>query len=581
MVGSSPEVSRAGVPRGSVSREQRLESLRRKPDVSVLVLGAGVNGAGTFRDLALQGVDVLLVDRGDFCAGASAASSHMVHGGLRYLENGELRLVREAVRERNRLLVNAPHYVHPLATTIPIFRWVSGVFNAPLKFLGLLDRPAERGALVIKLGLLLYDRYAERCDHAVPSHRFSGRAESLERFPELSPEIICTATYYDAAMRLPERLCLEVVLDGEAEGEHARAINYLRFVGAESDTVHLRDEVTGDTYAVRPRIVVNAAGPWIDRTNAALGARTRFIGGTKGSHLVLDHPELREQLGGHEIFFENRDGRMVLLFPWMDRVLVGTTDIPVDEPDGARCTEDEVGYLLGMMADVFPKIGVDRSHIVYRFAGVRPLPASDARHPGQISRDHKYEILEPGRGLDVPVYCLIGGKWTTFRAFSEQVTDVVLTRLGRSRNASTETLSIGGGRGYPSGDEDRDAWVEAFAGEAGLTRDRAAELLGRYGTWVREVRQGWAEDSTSPLASQRGYTRSEIAFLARREHVVRLDDILLRRTPLAMRGVLTKETLEEVAEVVGETLGWTPKRRRLEVDRTSEILRVHHDVFLE
>lgn len=569
------------MPRGSVSREQRLESLRRKPDVSVLVLGAGVNGAGTFRDLALQGVDVLLVDRGDFCAGASAASSHMVHGGLRYLENGELRLVREAVRERNRLLVNAPHYVHPLATTIPIFRWVSGVFNAPLKFLGLLDRPAERGALVIKLGLLLYDRYAERCDHAVPSHRFSGRAESLERFPELSPEIICTATYYDAAMRLPERLCLEVVLDGEAEGEHARAINYLRFVGAESDTVHLRDEVTGDTYAVRPRIVVNAAGPWIDRTNAALGARTRFIGGTKGSHLVLDHPELREQLGGHEIFFENRDGRMVLLFPWMDRVLVGTTDIPVDEPDGARCTEDEVGYLLGMMADVFPKIGVDRSHIVYRFAGVRPLPASDARHPGQISRDHKYEILEPGRGLDVPVYCLIGGKWTTFRAFSEQVTDVVLTRLGRSRNASTETLSIGGGRGYPSGDEDRDAWVEAFAGEAGLTRDRAAELLGRYGTWVREVRQGWAEDSTSPLASQRGYTRSEIAFLARREHVVRLDDILLRRTPLAMRGVLTKETLEEVAEVVGETLGWTPKRRRLEVDRTSEILRVHHDVFLE
>ena len=136
-----------------MSRRKTLRAIRNKPEVSVLIIGGGVNGIGTFRDLALQGVDALLVERGDFGGGASAASSHMLHGGIRYLENGEFRLVNEALHERDRLLGNAPHYAKPLRTTIPIFRWCSGLLNAPLKFFGLLDRPGERGALVIKLGL--------------------------------------------------------------------------------------------------------------------------------------------------------------------------------------------------------------------------------------------------------------------------------------------------------------------------------------------------------------------------------------------------------------------------------------------
>jgi glycerol-3-phosphate dehydrogenase len=126
-----------------MNRKQILAAIRETPTISVLIIGAGINGIGTFRDLALQGVDVLIVDKGDFCSGASAASSHMVHGGIRYLENGEFRLVREAVQERNRLLQNAPHYVKPLPTTIPIFKWTSGLLNAPLKFLNLLDRPSD------------------------------------------------------------------------------------------------------------------------------------------------------------------------------------------------------------------------------------------------------------------------------------------------------------------------------------------------------------------------------------------------------------------------------------------------------
>src|SRR5574338_519517 len=142
-----------------MDRSDILSSLRENPEVSVLVIGGGINGIGTFRDLALNGVNVLLVERADFCSGASSASSHMAHGGIRYLENGEFRLVREALHERNRMLRNAPHYVKPLPTTIPIFKRLSGFLNAPLKFLRLLDRPSERGAAVIKIGLMLYDWY--------------------------------------------------------------------------------------------------------------------------------------------------------------------------------------------------------------------------------------------------------------------------------------------------------------------------------------------------------------------------------------------------------------------------------------
>src|SRR4030095_8010242 len=163
-----------------MNRQDILSNLKNNPEVSVLIVGGGINGIGTFRDLALNGLDVLLVERNDFCSGASAASSHMAHGGIRYLENGEFRLVREAVQERNRMLQNAPHLVKPLPTTIPIFKRLSGLLNAPLKFLGVQDKPAERGSLVIKLGLILYDAYTGG-QKIVPRHRFNSRAKSLAK----------------------------------------------------------------------------------------------------------------------------------------------------------------------------------------------------------------------------------------------------------------------------------------------------------------------------------------------------------------------------------------------------------------
>ena len=192
------------------SRHTAIELLRSDPSVSVLIIGGGINGAAVFRDLALQGVDVLLIDKSDFSSGTSGATSHMAHGGLRYLENGDFKLVREAVRERNLLIENAPHYVHPLPTTIPIFKWYSGLLNAPLKFLGLLDKTVERGAVLIKIGLLLYDSFTG-FTRTVPRHSFMSRLDSLAQFPLLNPNVLCTATYYDASILAPERICIELI----------------------------------------------------------------------------------------------------------------------------------------------------------------------------------------------------------------------------------------------------------------------------------------------------------------------------------------------------------------------------------
>ncbi len=510
------------------SRQQTLDYLREHPEVSVLIIGAGINGIGTFRDLALNGIDVLLIDRGDFCSGASAASSRMAHGGIRYLENGEFALVREAVRERNRLIQNAPTLVKPLPTVIPIFKIFSGLFNAPLKFLGLLERPAERGALVIKIGLMLYDAYTGK-QRVVPPHRFENRKQALQRFPRVNPRVRYIATYYDGLLLSPERLALQLVLDAEAEGDHARALNYVSLVRVDDGTVMLCDELSRTTFPIRPRLIVNAAGPWIDQVNRNLGLSTRYIGGTKGSHIVLDNPELRAAIGDCEFFFENKDGRIVLIFPLFDKVMIGTSDIPIEDPDTARCTEEEVDYFLDMIDRVFPDIPVRREQIVFRFSGVRPLAYTRARNAGQITRSHH---IREDRLAGIPLFSLVGGKWTSFRAFSEQATDRILACLGRERRASTKDLPIG----------------------AGLNADTL---------------------KTSP-----DFTRSEILAMAQTEKIVHLDDLVLRRTLLAHLGQLHQPLLEQLALWLGEALDWSAEQRQAEVARTCDILANQHGVVL-
>lgn len=558
-----------------LSREERLNQIRKNPEISVLIVGGGINGIGCFWDLALQGVDVLLVERGDYCSGASAASSHMVHGGIRYLENGEFRLVREAVRERNRLIANAPHLVKPLPTTFPVFKWLSGLWNAPFKFLGLQDKPAERGAVVIKLGMMIYDWFTGK-QRVVPPHVFRGRKASLKMFPRLNPKVIFTGTYYDGSMLSPERIALEVLFDAMSANPRAIALNYLSAVGREGEAVLLRDELSGEQFRIVPRLVINAAGPWIDLVDERMSTKTQFIGGTKGSHLVLNHPELRQAIGEHEFFFENKDGRIVLIFPLGERVLVGTSDIRIENPDDARVTEEEIDYFLEMVKRVFPDIEVNRSHIVFTFSGVRPLPYSDASFTGQISRDHKIEVVPPAGDRPFPIFALVGGKWTTFRAFAEQTADRVLSTLNLPRLRTTRDLPIGGGKDYPRSEEDMAAYLSRLSEEFDVPLEMTRGMFERHGTLARVLLEQSKDLPNRTLQHYPWLSERELYYIATCEDVVHLDDIVFRRTLIGMFGLLTPQGLAEIAEHVAKWLGWDEPRKLAEIRRVEQLLRDKH-----
>jgi len=589
----------------STRQRASVQSLRQRPRAQVLIIGGGINGVGTFRDLALQGVDVALVERGDYCQGASGASSHMIHGGIRYLENGEFRLVQESVVERNRLLRIAPHYVKPLQTTIPIFSTFSGVLSAPLRFLTHKQqgKPKERGAFLIKLGLSMYDFFS-RDGGSVPRHQFRGRKRALAELPRLHPGIKYAATYFDASVHNPERLTLDVLQDGEKAGasgnSDARASNYLSLVamgGAAGtgttggSTVQLRDELTGEVFDFTADVIVNTTGAWVDLTNGAMGAASTFMGGTKGSHIVLDHPELLEACNGREIFFEHTDGRIVLIYPMGDRVLVGTTDVDADMAKDAVCTDAEIEYFFDLIGHVFPDVAVSRDQIVYTFSGVRPLPRHDATQPGFVSRDYRIERRasaaggqEVARGHEAAaggsgavVLSLVGGKWTTFRALAEHLTNDVLRELGLERKVSTAKLAIGGGAGFPDTQAGVQQWIKAHM-SAGRDANRISGLLTRYGTRAEEVLDFLNAGPDRLLHSTRELSVRELEFMAQTEQIGHLVDVLIRRTSLAFRGLVTGELLNEMADVLAGPLGWDAETRAAEIHYAQEVLERFHRV---
>ncbi|MEP0762755.1 MAG: glycerol-3-phosphate dehydrogenase/oxidase [Chloroflexota bacterium] len=560
-----------------MQRQEIIATYEQDPRVDVLIIGGGINGIGTFLDLALQGVSVLLVDKADFSSGASAASSRLVHGGLRYLEHGSFGLVRESLIERNRLFLNAPHAVKPFAFTIPVFSRFSGLLNAPLKFVGLLKKPGERGWLVVKLGMIFYDWFT-RGFRVTPTHRMLSRAEALRKHPTLNPAIRGAAYYYDGIMPYAERIGLELVLDAEASSEQAHALNYVSLAGVNHETVTLRDELSGTTFEVKPRVVVNAAGAWIDLVNSALRHQTRYIGGTKGSHIVIEHPQLWQTLDGGALYFENKDGRMCIMLPLGDKVIVGATDLRIDNPDEAICSDDEIDYFLHFTGHVLPGITLDRSQIVFHFCGVRPLANTDEEFTGLMTREHSVQVLEPDEEHAFPVYSLVGGKWTTFRAFAEETTDRTLAFLGRTRQVNTKEVAIGGGKAYPHGEEAQAEWLARLQAQTGLALPRLQTLFGRYGTRAEAVAQFIAAGEDAPLDDAPDYSARELLFLAEHEKVAHLDDLLLRRTLLAMLGQVTGRVLRQAGQIMGAAHGWRAEQTEAEIQRTIEILVTRHGV---
>ncbi|MCL4249889.1 MAG: glycerol-3-phosphate dehydrogenase/oxidase [Anaerolineae bacterium] len=560
-----------------MNRSQIIDHYRQQPEISVLIVGAGINGIGTFRDLALQGVDVLMVDKADFCAASSAASSRQAHGGLRYLEHGDFRLVRESLAERNRLLRNAPHAVEPLPTTIPVFHWFSGLLNAPLKFLGLLKKPNERGYLVVKIGMMFYDWFT-RNDRMMPTHKMLNREQAFKKHTALNPDVIGAATYYDCLMPQAERIGLELALDAEAANADAHALNYCTLIGGDGESVELRDELTGETFRVKPRLVINAGGAWIDFVNGSLQRKTHFIGGTKGSHIVVDHPELVRVLDGSVIYFENTDGRTAIFMPFYDKAIIGATDIYVDDPEGMVCSDEEIDYFLKFSDHVLPSIKVDRSHIVFHFSGVRPLPHTDVEFAGLVTREHSIREVAPDESLRYPIYSLVGGKWTTFRAFAEQTTDKALAYLQRARRTGTHDIAIGGGAGYPHTPPEREAWLAQTSSATGVPLDRLTALFERYGTRAEAVARYIAAGDDRSLAGLPSYSRRETMFIAEHEKIAHLDDIVIRRTVIGLCGLVNSTSLRALAEAAAEVTDWSAEQTEQEITRAADILIREHGV---
>ncbi|RUU02430.1 glycerol-3-phosphate dehydrogenase/oxidase [Mesorhizobium sp. USDA-HM6] len=548
-------------------------------DVDVLIVGAGINGAGLFRDLCEQGLRVAIVDKADFGSGTSAAPSRLIHGGIKYLETGELGLVAQSTLERNLLLRNAPHAVRPLPTVIPIFSWLTGIGAALRTLFGSTTAPRSRGALLIKIGLALYDFYGAR-HRVMPRHTLWSKARALTEISPLTPRIVAAGTYYDATVRHPERLVLELLQDGIRASSESEAFNYARLLGSDGSIVRFA-LADGGERSFRPRIVVNAAGPWIDRVNAALGAPSRLVGGTKGSHILLDHPDLLQALNGRMIYFEANDGRICLVFDYLGRALVGSTDIRAADPETVRCEDDEIDYFLASLRELLPGLSFAREQIVYAYSGIRPLPASDGTAPGLISRDHSAPVMETEGSRSWPIVSLVGGKWTTFRGFAEEVADALLARLGRSRRVSTRSLAIGGGRDFPADAAARSRWISAVTAETGASPARAEILLDRYGTTAQAILAHEAGRRAEPLADAFDYTLAEIDWLARNARVVHLADIVMRRTVLAITGRLSRRDLEQIADTAATALAWNAERREKELEATSKELMERHRFCFE
>lgn len=431
----------------------------------ILVLGGGINGGAVARELALNGVEVWLVDTADLAFGATAYSSRLIHGGLRYLEYGEFSLVRESLAERGRLLRLAPHLIKPLRLYIPVRNRWGGLLQAAGKFLRLpfrSKRSAHRGLRVVQVGLWLYDRFA--ADDDLPRRSLHWLDEP--NVPHVNPHVAQRMwAYSDAQIMYPERFVIALLDDARqlatGHGRPFRVFTYSRAM-LHDDAVEIHfgsGESATPIASLRPAAIINATGAWVDQTLAQLPTPSRrLMGGTKGSHLLTHHPRLRELLGGSGVYTEARDGRPVFVLPMGEATLIGTTDIPFEgDPASASASEEEVAYLLSVVADVFPDVGLTRDDITMHQCGVRPLPFVDAKTPAAITRRHQLVWNEQSR---VPIVSIVGGKLTTCRSLAEETAAAVLHRLGKKPSSNSRERPIprldvddvlaAGGRGWES-----------------------------------------------------------------------------------------------------------------------------------
>ena len=516
-------------------------------DYEVVIIGGGIAGAGAARDLALRGVSVALVDKGDFGSGTTSKSSKLVHGGLRYLELFDFALVRESLRERETLGRLAPHLIKSLPFLVPVYR------------------ESSRSLIKVRLGLTLYDWLTPGGDRE--RYRVLRPVDALSLEPALRARDLRGAGYYfDGLLLSPERLCLENVLSACRHG--ARAYNYadveeiVRDPQGAPTGVKVRDLLTGQVATLGARVIVNATGPWVDQIRdrakvTELGER--LVRTTKGIHCLL--PSLTERA----VYHATSDDRMIFVIPWREFSLVGTTDTDFDgDLDRLHASREEVDYLLGEVRKAIPDARVAATNVAYTYAGVRPLTREESGRASDVSRAHKVISEEDGRFLSIT-----GTKLTCFRSLAARLGDHVLRTLGRRAQSRTADLTLDG-TDEDVGRTEAHAWLDVSPEMAttGLSRETLETLVTTYGRGSRRVIElaGKVAGGGERLCPENPDIVAELHLAVQDELAVSLQDVLLRRTGIGTSHCQGLDCAESIAQRMAALLGWRPRRLQAELD---------------
>ncbi len=500
-----------------------LAELAGGPPLDAAIVGGGINGTAIALDLAGRGLNVALFEQDDFGFGTTWRSTRLIHGGLRYLEHGDVRLVFESLRERAWLLKARPYLVRPQRFILPVLPWT------------------RRPAWQLRAGLTMYDVLA--LYRGVPSHRGLSAEAASAALPPLTHEASGGFAFYDARILSPERLALEMALEARRLG--ATVLNHATVRGIDVAGGRVRAvevEAGAERASIPARLVINAGGPWVDAVNRLTNQPApELLGVTRGSHIVVETPE---PFPHDAVFsFAKSDGRVFFAVPQGRLLLVGTTDDRFDGPPGAvQPTAEDVTYLVEEMNILLPGAGIRREHVRYAFAGLRPLLRVVGGPESAISRRHDV-VDHAARGGPEGLLSVIGGKLSTFRPLAGEVAK----RVGKERAAEGPFLP----RAHH--------WRIALR-ESGLPHD-SRQHLRIYGDAVEDVLRRGREE----LCPHAPAVEGEVLHAAELEMGTTLSDILMRRTGIAWARCRGLCCHHRAAELAASVLGWSDARRYAEI----------------
>ena len=527
---------------GPEERAAAVTALKEK-ELDILVIGGGIVGTGSALDAVTRGLRVGMVEARDWASGTSSRSSKLVHGGIRYLEQADFRLVREALKERGLLLQRiAPHLVKPVR------------FLYPLK-----QRVIER--CYVGAGMLLYDifSYAGGRAPGVPHHRHLTKRQVMQMVPSLANDaVVGGITYYDAQVddaRYVASLARTASFYGAHVASRVRVEGFVK-VGQRVVGVKAHDLETGDRFEIRAKQVVNATGVWTDDTQAMVGERGQFkVRASKGVHLVVPRDRFQSKLG----LLLRTEKSVLFVIPWGRHWLIGTTDTDwhLDKAHPAATAAD-IDYILARVNEVLA-VPLTRDDVEGVYAGLRPLLAGESDQTSKLSREHIVAHSVPG------LVVVAGGKWTTYRIMAKDAIDEAAAALDAIvPGSATEDIALLGAEGYQAAWNKRGKIARAF----GVHKVRIEHLLNRYGTMTDELLDLIREDPTlaEALPGADDYLEAEVVYAASHEGSLHLEDVLARRTRISIeawdRGVSAAPV---AARRMASVLGWDEERIEREV----------------